>query len=99
MPWNRAGGTNPKYRTKQHRDARAALVQQLKRDGYLICTATVCVLPSREITEPNGRRADGLHLGHEDDGVRLAGPQHNACNVKDGARRARARQEETNLQW
>lgn len=99
MPWDRTTGTDPKYRTREHREARARLVAQLKRDGYLICTATTCVLPSRHITNPNGRAGEGLHLGHADDGVTYAGPQHNACNVKDGAIRGRARQEVTTLQW
>ena len=55
MPWDRSQPTAPKYRSKTHRDYRAGLVRQLKRDGYLICTAAVCLFPSREITNPNGR--------------------------------------------
>jgi hypothetical protein len=92
MPWDSSAPVNPKYRTAEHRERRAALVCQLKAGGVLICTATVCVMPTREITNPNGNARDGLHLGHEDDGVTYRGPQHNACNVKDGAKRARARQ-------
>jgi hypothetical protein len=94
MPWSstRKAGTNPKYRSAEHRERRAALVRRLKAGEVLVCTALVCVMPSREITNPNGRARDGLHLGHADDGVTYAGPQHNACNVKDGARRGRARQ-------
>jgi hypothetical protein len=93
MPWSttRTPGTNPKYRTREHRDYRASLVRQLKREGYLICTADVCVLDSRMITNPNGNARDGLHAGHEADGVTYRGAQHNACNVKDGARRGNAR--------
>jgi hypothetical protein len=87
-------GSAPKYRTAEHRRYREGLVSQLRRDGYLTCTAEVCVLPTRSITNPNGRARDGLHAGHDDSGTRYAGPQHNACNVKDGARRARAKQEE-----
>lgn len=93
MPWSttRAPGTQPKYRTKAHRRYRDSLVRQLERDGYLICTAQVCVFDDRTITSPNGRQRDGLHAGHEDNGVDYRGPQHNACNVKDGARRGNAR--------
>lgn len=94
MTWDRSNGTDPKYRTPEHRRYRAGLVAQLKRDGYLICTADVCVFNSRDITNPNGRDRDGLHAGHNDAGTEYVGPQHNACNVKDGARRARAKQNE-----
>ena len=99
MPWDRSSGTNPKYRTPEHRRYRAGLVAQLKRDGYLTCTADECLFDTRDITNPNGRDQDGLHAGHEDDGVNYRGPQHNQCNVRDGAVRARAKQDVTNLQW
>lgn len=99
MPWDRTAPTDPKYRSKAHRDYRAGLVAQLKRDGYLVCTATVCLLRGRTITNPNGRARDGLHAGHQDDGVTYRGPQHNACNVTDGAVRANARQQQTRLDW
>lgn len=92
MPWDRSTGTDPKYRTREHKAARLNLVRQLKHDGYLLCTAVDCVFPTREITQPNGRERAGLHLGHEDNGIDLRGPEHNACNVKDGARRGRAKQ-------
>ena len=93
MPWDRRTGTHPKYRTREHIAYRKRLVDQLKRDGYLTCTATVCVMPTRTITNPNGRARDGLHAGHNDDGITYAGPQHAACNVKDGSKRARAKQD------
>lgn len=93
MGWDSSRGpTKAKYRSREHKAYRAELVRQLERDGYLICTAKVCVLPSREITNPNGLHRDGLQVGHADDGVTYDGPQHAACNVKDGARRGRARQ-------
>jgi hypothetical protein len=94
MSWDRSRkpGTNPKYRSKQHRDYRATLVAQLKRDGYLVCTAAVCVFDTRTITNPNGRDPDGLNAGHADDGVNYRGPEHRMCNLKDGSRRARAKQ-------
>jgi hypothetical protein len=99
MPWSRTTGAAPVYRTKRHRDYRASLVDQLKHDGYLICTAKVCVFPTRYITNPNGRAPDGLHAGHNDAGTEYDGPQHNRCNVRDGARRGRARQNVTRLRW
>ena len=94
MPWDNARpSTDPKYRTRQHREYRATLVRQLHRDGYLTCTAKTCVMPTRTITNPNGRAPDGLNAGHADNGVDYDGPQHRACNVKDGARRGRAKQD------
>lgn len=92
MTWDRTAGTDPKYRTREHRIARDAYVRDIRAGQYVECTARVCVMPTRQITNTNGRARDGLHLGHNDDGVTYAGPQHNACNVKDGARRARAKQ-------
>lgn len=94
MAFPKRSGTDPKYQTREHRDYRARLLTQLRQDGYLICTAKVCALPTRHITEPNGRKRDGLHAGHNDEGTNYDGPQHNVCNVKDGARRARARQDQ-----
>ena len=92
MPWKTTRtGTAAKYRTPEHRRYREALVLQLKQQGYLTCTADVCVLPTRVITNPDGRARDGLHAGHEANGIDYRGPQHNACNVKDGARRGNAR--------
>ena len=99
MAWDRSTGTAAKYRSTEHKRRRSALVDQLKRDGYLECTATRCLMPDRIITNPNGRDRDGLHLGHEDDGVTYAGPQHNVCNVRDGAVRGRARQSESVQRW
>lgn len=83
---------NPKYRTPEHLAYRATLVAQLKRDGHLTCTASTCDYPTRAITNPNGADPDGLNAGHNDDGVTYAGPQHRSCNIRDGSKRARARQ-------
>lgn len=99
MPWDRTSGTSPVYRTAAHRRYRASLVAQLKRDGYLTCTAAVCLFDTRDITNPNGRDRDGLHAGHNDAGTAYDGPQHAACNVRDGAVRGRARQDVTDLTW
>lgn len=99
MAWSRVGGTDPKYRSKEHRDLREHYARRLRAGEVLMCTADECVMPSREMTNPNGRERDGLHLGHEADGVTYRGPQHNACNIKDGAVRARARQDTTSIKW
>lgn len=39
------------------------------------------------------------HLDHTPDRTGYRGPACASCNVKDGAKRARARQETTDLQW
>lgn len=93
MTWanTRRPGTDPKYRTKEHRDLRSHWVRRIRAGEYVECTADECVMPHRQIVNTNGRARDGLHLGHEDDGVTYRGPQHNACNVRDGARRGNAR--------
>ncbi len=98
MAWPRTNGAHPKYRTREHRTKRAALAAQLKAQGYLTCSAKVCLFPSRVITNPNGRAMDGLHLGHEDDGVTYRGPEHAQCNREDGAQRARQRRAKLNIQ-
>jgi hypothetical protein len=91
MAWDRSAPVNPKYRTREHRERRAHYVRQIKAGEVLACTALVCVMPSRAITNANGNARDGLHLGHEDDGVTYRGPEHNACNIKDAAVRASAK--------
>lgn len=92
MPWDRSAPTNPKYQTREHRDYLTALKRQLKVEGVLWCTARECVFKTRAITNPNGRDPNGLTAGHADNGVDYDGPQHRLCNVRDGAKRARARQ-------
>ena len=101
MPWdrNRPGTDDAKYRTPEHRKYRAALVATLKRDGALTCTARDCVMPTRATTNPDGSQPDGRNAGHNDDGTAYDGPQHRACNLKDGATRARARQGEPLRRW
>lgn len=102
MAFAKRNGAAPKYRTPEHRRYLAQLKAQLRREGYLICTAKVCKLPTRRITNPNGRAwPDGLQAGHNDDGITYAGPQHFACNSSDAGRRARARQDHrhSQLEW
>ncbi len=50
MAFPKRSGTDPKYQTREHRDYRTRLLTQLRRDGYLICTAKICVLPSGQST-------------------------------------------------
>lgn len=101
MSWSttRGAGVHPKYRSRTHRELRAHYVRRIKAGEPLDCTAMVCVFDRVPITNPNGNDPDGLHLGHEDDGVTYAGPQHRACNVKDGARRGNARSRGVVHRW
>lgn len=84
MAWD---STDPKYRTREHRAKCAEYKAQLKRDGFLTCTAKTCLFPTRAITNPNGLHRDGLQAGHNDTGDAYDGPQHNACNNHDASRR------------
>jgi hypothetical protein len=87
MPWsNSRPGTDPKYRTKAHRDERAKWVREIKRTGSAQCAQPECVMDSRTIYD-----GQPWHLGHDDTGTRYIGPVHPACNVRDGARRGNAR--------
>lgn len=100
MSWDGKRTTDPKYRTKEHRDYRAGLVRQLQRDGYLVCTADVCVFGDRTITVSNGLARDGLQAGHEADGVNYRGPQHAACNLFDAhVRSTQPAQDESADRW
>ena len=88
MPWIKRSGSAPKYRTPKHRQERERWVRVLERDGTVQCAQPVCVMPTRAIH--NGQT---WHLGHADNGVDYIGPVHPLCNVKDGARRGRAKQD------
>lgn len=97
MTWD---STDPKYRTREHRAYCAQLKADLKREGALTCTAKVCVMPTRAITNPNGLARDGLQAGHNDAGTDYDGPQHNACNNHDAARRgAQAKNHPEPTRW
>lgn len=106
MPWDTTRptgtGTRTKYRTPEHIAYTKQLKAQLAHDGYLICTAKVCHLETRTITNPNGNQPDGLTAGHADNGVDYDGPQHRLCNTRDGARRGNQRshgQADTPRRW
>ena len=91
MSWSKSrpggGGTQAKYRSKEHRDARAAMKAQLERDGSAQCAQPVCVMRSRLILPGMAWCA-----GHDDSGTRYIGLVHRVCNQRDGAKRARDRQ-------
>lgn len=93
MPWdNTRSGTDPKYRTREHRELRAKYARLIKAGDVVLCSEGECLFDDRLITETNGNLPNGLHLAHADDGVTYKGASHRACNLRDGAVRARARQ-------
>jgi hypothetical protein len=95
MPWDRSQPTASKYRTPEHRAYAAHLKRRLRDERVLWCTAVHCLFDTRAITNPNGRDDDGLTAGHADNGVDYDGPQHRLCNARDGAVRARAKQDDS----
>ncbi len=96
MPWSssrpQGGKTAAKYRTKEHRDARAAHMAALKAAGVGRCAELVCIYRSRVITP-----AMQLHLCHERRTGAVLGLGHAACNTSEAARWARLRQESTRV--
>ena len=87
MPWDNARpGSAAKYRTVEHRAARAAALADLAKRGSVQCAQPVCVMASRTIYD-----GEPTHLGHDDTGTYYIGLVHPACNVRDGARRGNAR--------
>lgn len=91
MPWSTTRPASTKYRTREHRALSAAYKTAIRSGQALVCTARECVMPSRVITNPNGRAPDGVSVGHADNGIDYDGPQHLDCNVRDGAARGRSR--------
>lgn len=94
MPWDRSAPTDPKYRSKAHRDERAKYVRQMERDGYLVCAQPVCVMPTRII-----HAGEPWHLGHDDTGTVFIGPVCARCNRVDGAKRGNARSRGLVRRW
>lgn len=86
MPWHHRKPTAAKYNTREHRARRAALTDQLERDGALTCAQPECVMPARII-----RLGKPWALGHNDTGSAYIGPVHKRCNNRDGARRGNRR--------
>lgn len=98
MPWakSRPNGSkgNPKYKTKEHRDAVAQHRAALKRAGSGQCAEEVCMYRSRLIT-PNM----DLHLCHDRRTGAVRGLGHRKCNIAEAARYARSRQNVTTIRW
>jgi len=98
MPWSKSrplgSESNPKYKTKEHRDARAQHMAELKRAGSGLCAEEVCVYRSRLIT-PSMK----LHLCHDRRTGQVRGLGHARCNLSEAGRHARAIQNATSLRW
>jgi hypothetical protein len=102
MPWAKRSGTAPVYRTKAHRDARAALLKAFT-PGDPCC---LCGHPMHPL--PNGSTRH-LHADHVPGTTQYRGLAHGSrcptcgkrCNQTDGAKRGRARQSRhsTTLRW
>lgn len=90
MPWSRSAGAAPVYRTAQHRKARAALLDAFQ-------PGDPCCLCGHPMYPPTRY----LHADHDPTTGGYRGLAHARCNVRDGARRGRARQNArtTQLQW
>jgi hypothetical protein len=98
MPWakSRPNGSkgNPKYKTKEHQNARAAHIAQLKRAGSGQCAEVVCMYRSRLITPDMD-----LHLCHDRRTGAVLGLGHRKCNIAEAARYARSKQDVTTITW
>jgi hypothetical protein len=89
MPWSRTRrNTAAVYRTAEHRQARAALLAAFT-PGDLCC---LCQQPMWPPTR-------NLHADHDPVTGEYRGLAHAQCNVQDGARRGRARQNTRRLSW
>jgi hypothetical protein len=82
MPWSDSRrGASPIYRTPEHRKARAKLLAAFQ-------PGDPCCLCGRPMYPPTRN----LHADHDPAGNGYRGLSHGLCNVRDGARRGRARQ-------
>lgn len=81
MPWDRNAPVNPKYRTREHREA-VAKFRKLIDAGQGWCAEAVCLMPSRYI-EPGAK----FDAAHDPSGTVYIGPAHPRCNRSEGARR------------
>jgi hypothetical protein len=90
MPFAKQRGAAPIYRTPEHRRARATLIKAF-RPGDPCC---LCGHPMYPPTS-------GLHADHDPVNGGYRGLSHMRCNVRDGAKRGRARQNTraTQLRW
>jgi hypothetical protein len=88
VPWSSRKGTAAVYRTPEHRKARAALLTAFR-------PGDPCCLCGRPMYGPTSR----LHADHDPVTGGYRGLSHERCNVRDGARRGRARQNVSRLRW
>lgn len=87
MTWDRSRpGTSAKYRTPEHR-AQRRYWKPIVEAGNAECAEPVCVMPSRWIAP-----GSEWHVCHDETGTRYIGPGHRDCNVREAAKRARAKQ-------
>lgn len=87
MPWAKRPA-NPKYHTPEHKAARAALLAAFT-------PGDPCCLCGHPMYPPTS----ALHADHNPNGRGYRGLAHRTCNVRDGSKRARARQDATRLTW
>jgi hypothetical protein len=90
MPFAKRNSAAPIYRTAAHRKARAALIAAF-RPGDPCCLCGKPMYPPTRL----------LHADHIPGTDRYRGLAHARCNVTDGAKRGRARQNTrtTQLRW
>lgn len=88
MSWQRSrpggrGYVNPKYRSPEHKQWRAKLLAAFT-------PGQACGLCGKPMWPPTSR----LHADHTSQAL-----THAACNVRDGARRGRGKQDSTRIRW
>jgi hypothetical protein len=89
MPWNRSRpGSAAVYRQPLHAKTRRAYLEAFT-------PGDPCCLCGRPMWPPTR----DLHLDHDPVTGGYRGLAHGRCNVRDGARRGRARQNSTRLTW
>jgi hypothetical protein len=93
MPWSNARPRRSKY-DAAHNTLRARHIAALRAAGTGMCAEPVCTAPTRVITPDMD-----LHLSHDPTGRTVIGLSHRECNIREAARRARARQTTNRLGW
>lgn len=88
MAWRRKTTAEQIYRAKAHRQARQALLAAFT-------PGDPCCLCGQPMYPPTAN----LHADHEPGTTHYRGLAHSHCNVRDGAKRARARQLSSRLTW
>lgn len=90
MAFKPRAGSAAIYQTTAHRQARAALLKAYS-------PGDPCCLCGNPMWPPTSK----LHADHDPTGNGYRGLAHSSCNVRDGAKRGRARQNirATQLRW